>query len=307
MHPLPAMKLPRDFRGPRKIFQIWVTRMCDKSCFGCTQGSNLAGRFDFITPDQFDEACLSMEGYPGVIAMFGGNPCLHPHFHELCDIMRKRIPFNQRGIWTNKLLGKGKVCRHTFNPAMSNFNLHLDTAAAEEFRQDWPEAIHLKGLTHDCRHSPPWVAIRDVISDEDVMWEKIGTCDINQRWSAMIGVFRGQLRGWFCEIAGAQSILHQEDPDYPDTGLVVKPGWWRQGMEMFEPQIRKHCPECGIPLRAVGTLAVNGEKEQVSETHANIFRPKRKGRPVEIVRELHQLGGTVAHATDYLANYKAGP
>ena len=301
----PKMLLPKDLRGPRKIFQIWVTCACDKACFGCTQGSNLAGKPTFITPEQFEAACLSMEDYPGVVAMFGGNPCIHPQFEELCDIARRLIPYKRRGIWTNKLLGKGAVCRRTFNPAMSNFNLHLDREAAEEFKRDWPEATQLKGLDHDCRHSPPFVAIKDVIQDEAEMWSRIETCDINQKWSAMIGVFRGNLRGWFCEIAGAQSMLHQNDPNYPDTGSHVFPGWWKQGMYVFEPQIRKHCPECGIPLRGLGSLATHGDKEQVSVTHLGVYTPKKKGRMVELVTDVEQLNGTVAHATDYLANYKA--
>lgn len=356
---LKRMKLPKDKRGPRGIFQIWVTRACDKSCFGCTQGSNLAGRPGMITPEQFETACLSMAGYFGVVAMFGGNPCIHPQFEELCAIARRHIPYKHRGIWTNALLGKGKVCRETFNPAASNFNVHLDKKAAAEFRRDWPEAARsgLKGLDHDCSHSPPYVAMKDVLRtgcaacsgegavcdppieeqerqaqhelelgmpgprwltkkpcsecnssgevyDEELAWELISNCDINQRWSAMIGVFRGELRGWFCEVAGAQSMLHQHEPNYPDTGVPISPGWWRQGMKLFEPQIHKHCHECGVPLRGRGTLAVHGSREQVSHTHLGIYRPKIKGREVEIVVSREQLAGTVPHVTDYLANYK---
>ena len=62
------------------VLQIWITRSCDKSCFGCTQGSNLKGPFAKITLDQFDDACASLHGYFGVIGMFGGNPAVHPQF-----------------------------------------------------------------------------------------------------------------------------------------------------------------------------------------------------------------------------------
>ena len=34
------------------ILQIWVTRACDKACFGCTQGSNLGGKPGMITVEQ---------------------------------------------------------------------------------------------------------------------------------------------------------------------------------------------------------------------------------------------------------------
>jgi len=238
--------------------------------------------------------------------MFGGNPCIHPKFEELCEIARKHIPYRYRGIWTNNLLGKGKICRQTFNPNASNFNLHLDQKAAEEFRRDWPETRkHLKGLDHDCGHSPVFTAMKDLpdISSEE-MWEMISKCDINQKWSAMIGVFRGELRGWFCEIAGAQSILHQDDPSYPDTGLKIEPGWWLKNLDDFQLQIMKHCPECGVPLRALGQKATQGCKEQVSLTHLSIARPKRKDVTVEQISSRADLGSKVPHVTDYLANYK---
>jgi len=135
------MKLPRDFREPMRILQIWVTRACDQACFGCTQGSNLAGKPGLITPEQFERACQSMVDYPGIVAMFGGNPCMHPQFETLCDIHRQYIVFSRRGIWTNNLLGHGDVCRRTFNPRCSNFNLHLNREAATEFARDWPEAV----------------------------------------------------------------------------------------------------------------------------------------------------------------------
>lgn len=316
---LSKMKYPRDFRGPRRIFQIWVTRACDKSCFGCTQGSNLAGKPGMITPEQYEEAVKSMKGYPGVIAMFGGNPCIHPEFEKLCEIARRLIPYKQRGIWTNNLLGKGRVCRDTFNPAMSNFNVHLDQEAAEEFRRDWPETRKmLKGLDHDSSHSPIFTAMKDLDSlrfsdgsirdnTEENRWELISSCDINQKWSAMIGVFRGSLRGWFCEIAGSQSMLHQHEPDYPDTGIKLFPGWWNLPPENFHQQVRKHCHECGVPLRGKGQLATHGTKEQVSLTHLSVYQPKKKDRTVEVVSTQTQLDGSVPHVTDYLANYKYQP
>jgi len=59
---------------------------------------------------------------------------------------------------------------------------------------------------------------------DDERWGLIGNCDINQYWSAIICVFRGELRGYFCEIAGAQAILHENEPSYPDLGASVVPG-----------------------------------------------------------------------------------
>jgi hypothetical protein len=286
------------------ILQIWVTRACDKACFNCTQGSNLGGKPGMVTPDQYREAVASLEGYFGIVGMFGGNPAMHPQFDELCQILRESwVPMNQRGLWCNHPRGKGSICRKTFSPKYSNLNVHLDQEAATEFARDWPEAApYVKGLDGDSRHSPVYVAIQDVIDDEAERWRLIADCDINKYWSAMIGVFRGELRAWFCEIAGAQAMLHQHDTDYPDTGLPVTPGWWRQGIEAYREQITYHCHRCGVPLRGHGDLAIGGKTEQVSKTHADIYKPKVRGREVQVVTDIEQLGDRLGKATDYLEN-----
>lgn len=298
----PGIRRPGKYR--QGVIQIWITRACDKSCYGCTQGSNLGGKLSFITLEQFEQACLSLKDYFGVVGVFGGNPALHPDFEELCRIMRIIIPYERRGIWSNHPKGNGKIMRETFNPSISNLNVHLDKCAYDEFKRDWPECTPV-GLSIDSRHSPPYVAIKDVIHDEYTMWNMIKNCDINIHWSAMIGVFRGQLRGYFCEIAGSQAMLHQHEENYPDTGLEVNEDWWKYPIEYYSNQIKKHCVECGIPLKGYGELAQNNDieaKEQVSKTHESIFITKKKDRRVELVMVKEQLGKSLYRVTDYLSN-----
>lgn len=394
----PGTRRPGKYR--EGVIQIWVTRHCDKSCYGCTQGSNLRynmvtqanftdGREpikfqQFITPEQFEQAVISLKGYYGVVGVFGGNPAIHPNFEELCNIIKKHIPFEQRGIWSNNpiTITNARLMKETFNPAVSNLNVHLDPIAYQLFREGWPQS-HPVGLHEDSRHSPPYVAMRDVvlencsyclgtgkdpvtdlaltndnctvckgtgkISDDDKIWELISNCDINKHWSAMIGVFRGELRAWFCEIAGAQAMLHQHEPDYPDTGTPIvltteqakeytlegihqwrfKPiedgvditpewfanrseekwlKWWELPMQSFTHQVRKHCFDCGIPLRGYGELAQSTSPEsveQISFTHYKVFNPKRKDRSVTMVTDLQQLGTErLQNITKYLQNSK---
>lgn len=301
--------VPPSQRRPGKpeqgVIQIGVTRLCDKSCYGCTQGSNFKGNSGFITLDQFEQACQSLENYFGVVGVFGGNPCLHPQFPVLCDILSQYIPFHRRGLWANKLFGNGEACRRTFNPSVSNLNVHLDEEAYNEFRRDWPECRPF-GLRQESRHSPPYVAIKDLIEDEEEQWNRIVNCDINKHWSAIIVVFRGELRGYFCEIAGAQAVLHQHEEDYPDLGVrIEKDGkdWWNQPMMSYFRQAEYHCLRCGVPLRGHGELAQTGTgPEQVTKTHANIAKPKQEKREVQIVTSLEQLGKPVSKMTDYLGN-----
>lgn len=345
----------KPYRGG--VIQVHVTRACDKACFGCTQGSNLAGKTEFITVENFERAVLSLRVYWGVIGVFGGNPATSPHFAEYCAIMRKHVPGDQRGIWCNNpvTLENAREMRRTFDPSISNLNVHLDQRAHDLFKDGWPECNPV-GLHTDSRHSPPFVAMKDVmqristpvddktagvclhangkttsdletlphdtgsqeykcrcvkVPDESRIWELISRCDINQHWSAMVGQFRGQLRAWFCEVVGAQAMLHQDEPDYPDTGTKIpetyEHPWWQLPMQSFAAQVRKHCFDCGVPLRGYGELACADETgiEQTSETHAGVYRPKRRGRLVERVTELAQLEvGKLQRTTDYLGNSK---
>jgi len=285
------------------IVQIWVTRNCDKSCFGCTQGSNLRGRKDYITVEQFRTAVESLKDYFGVVGVFGGNPALHPQFEELCEILKELIPFKRRGLWCNNPLGKGKVMQATFNPMHSNLNVHLDQQAFDEFKRDWPESRPF-GLHEDSRHSPPWVHMDDVGINEETRWNLISNCDINKYWSAMIGVFRGGLRAWFCEIAGSQSINCQDLPDYPDTGLEVEKGWWKKGILEYQDQIKTHCQACGIPLRGYGELAQSQDgTERTSKFYLPIYQPKDSKRNVMVVESLKELQSqSLSAVTDYLGN-----
>jgi organic radical activating enzyme len=286
------------------VMQIHTTRACDKTCFGCTQGSNLGGKPVMITVEEFETAVLSLKGYFGVVGVFGGNPAMHPKFDELCAVLRRHVPLEQRGLWCNHPKGKGDICKETFNPAVSNLNVHQDRAAYDEFARDWPQCKpFLKGLDTDSRHTPPFVAMSDVIPDESERWQLIADCDINKNWSAMICTVPGHgLRAYFCEIAAAQAMLHAGDPAWPDTGLEVTPGWWKQPMHAFAAQVRLHCHACGIPLRRFGQLANGGDFEEVSDTHAAIFTTKTRGRRVELITVGNVGGRTLPRSTDYIEN-----
>jgi hypothetical protein len=304
------MKSPRDERPSWRggVLQIAITRACDMACTHCTQGSQLRGPFTYMLPEQFEEACKSLcasDGIPpywGVVGVFGGNPCIHPEFEEICRIMRHYIPFDQRGLWSNNLLGHGKTCRKTFNPDVSNLNVHMNSEAYEEMLRDWP-LCEPKGLYEDSRHSPTMVAMQDLgdMTDEE-RWELIADCDVNQRWSACVGVIRGELRGFFCEIAFAQASLHERDPGYPNLGSTIQPGWWNRPMEAFKNQVRFHCFGCGHPLRGPGDSATKGQTEQVSATHAGIYKLKRPGgKQIQLITKRSELGAPVTAATQYLS------
>ncbi len=294
------MKAPGDKRPTwmNGIIQVHITRACDLSCVACTQGSNLGGKPVMITLDNFEQAVISLKDYFGVVGIFGGNPTMHPEFAKICGILTKHIPKERRGLWSNNLRGYGEICRMTFNPAVSNLNVHTNREAFHEMKRDWPECNPI-GL-YDSRHSPPYVSMRDLgYTDEQIVY-LINNCDINQLWSAMICQVNGNLRAYFCEIAGAQAMLHGDD----STGHHVDMNWWRKPISDFENQIEKHCFDCGVPLRGKGDLAVTGKVEFVSKTHLPIYKLKKSDRTLIVVDRKEQLGGNVGRATDYINNGK---
>ena len=96
-------------------------------------------------------------------------------------------------------------------------------------------------------------------------------------------------------------------------GLVGRGHWWQQPMHVFAGQVRKHCHECSVPLRGHGELAMAdliqhelhdeyGPREQVSETHKGVYKPKRKDRRVELVTLREQLGEPLGSVTRYIQN-----
>jgi hypothetical protein len=308
---VPSQKRPCWLGG---IIQIHVGRACDKSCVHCSQGSDLAGKLSFLTPDEFEAAVRSLgfggpvqDQYFGVCGTFGGNPALSPHFGEYCEILRGLVPLRQRGLWCNHPRGKGNLMRITYWPGHSNLNCHLDREAYDEFARDWEESIpFLKGHDKDSIHSSPWVAMKDVEPDESKRWDMIASCDVNQFWSALVGKVPGRgLRAYMCELQYAQAAIHataSDAADWPDTGLEATPGWWKRPIGDFEAQVRLHCHACGLPMRREGRAAVGDPSAAIeyTATHAAIARPKTRNRPVEFVT----IGGAVERpdrpSTEYL-------
>ena len=285
------------------VLQIWITRGCDLSCFGCTQASNLGGKPGRITLDQFEQAVKSLEGYFGVVGIFGGNPALHPQFNEMCEILRAHFPREQCGLWCNHPRGKMEAIKQTFNPATSNINVHLVREAYDEFVTGWPELIpYMKGLdpswpeaeafrgkeyehrVGDARHSPPYIAMQDLDqlpfpdgsvrpNTEENRWELIAGCDINKQWSAMICVFRDQLRGFFCEIAGARRCC-------TSTSLSTLTRAWRSPQAGGVDRCRTSPPRPGYTaMRAVSLSAVMGNWLSAVRRRRSVSRIRMSSSP----------------------------
>lgn len=238
-------------RGPRNmhIICIDVTNKCDLACSNCTRLLENQTGFWEMTPDNFRKALQSLKGYWGVIAMIGGNPCMHRDFAELCRIFREEVPNKmQRGLWTNNYFKHREVVEETFG----TFNLNSHGAErAEKDLFDLHKKVQAAGALAwtyggNSDHSPILTAVKDLYAEPE-MWERIAGCDINREWSASIVQNNGELRAYFCEVAASFDLARGQD-----HGMPVTEGWWQKHIVDFGDQIRRFCPSCGVPARQKG-------------------------------------------------------
>jgi hypothetical protein len=262
------MKAPYE----KGVIQIDVTNACDiYHCSNCTRMLQHHKNKFYMSVKNFRIAVESLREYPGVVGMFGGNPCVHPAFESLCDIMREVMPDkSRRGLWTNRIFYHGEIVRRTFG--YQNLNVHQSAVAIAEIQAAMP-GRKIWGTDSPSMHAPILVAIKDIIPDKAARRSVIETCDINLKWSGCITQLphvNNELRCYFCEVAAAFDHVYQED-----NGLPVTYGWWRRPIADYEHQIERWCNSCGVPLRMNGHLDVD-ITDDYSATHAGLFGSKRR-------------------------------
>ena len=178
--------------------------------------------------DTVRKAIDSLEGFPGRIGLMGGEPAVHPQFREICQIYKDMIPNRrQRELWTSGYRWNEykDIILDVFDTDRISYNDHTQ---------------------FDGKHQPLMVAAKDVIDDEELMWELIDDCWVQKQWSASItpkGAF-------FCEIAAAMSHLYGEEGP---QGWPIEKGWWNKNPDQFGDQVKKACPNCSaaVPLPKV--------------------------------------------------------
>jgi organic radical activating enzyme len=238
-------------RGPRNmhIICIDVTNKCDLACSNCTRLLENQDHFWEITPENWRLALRSLKGYWGVIAMIGGNPCMHKNFAELCQIFEEEIPNKlQRGLWTNNYFKHRELCEKTFGTF--NLNSHGEQRAEQGLTELATSARSNGGVawnyTGHSDHAPLLTAVKDLYPEEE-MWDRIANCDINREWSASIVQNKGELRAYFCEVAASFDLARGTD-----NGIPLTEGWWNKHITDFSDQIKLFCPGCGVPAKQKG-------------------------------------------------------
>jgi hypothetical protein len=243
------MKAPTEKKND--TIQIEVTRSCNLySCSNCTRLLPFRQDTLHMSVDVFRQALRSLKGWRGIRGVFGGNPCSHPKFADLMQVLVEEVPDQrQRGIWTNNLMKHGSLVRDVFYPlGRFNLNAHADGAAAAEIDRWLPGKLIPTSRDRASWHSPILLDWRDMGLSESEWVAARETCDINQTWSAAILERDGQPFAYFCEVGGALDGMRGEN-----HGIPAVEGWWRRGMDGFGDQVAQCCDRgCGVPLRRLG-------------------------------------------------------
>ena len=227
-----------------QVITIDITNKCDLACSNCMKLLENQDALWEMTADNFRLAVRSLEGFPGTIAMIGGNPAMHRNFEELCNILAEEVPNkNQRYLGVNNIFKHGELAKRVFG--VLNLNPHGTQGGANSL-----ESLRSRGWYHEghSSHSPLLTAGKDLF-DEEEMWDRISKCEINHYWSATIVQNKGKLRAYFCEVAAAFDLARGTD-----HGIEPVPGWWRRNISEFEDQDALFCPGCGVPAKLRGHL-----------------------------------------------------
>lgn len=236
-----------------RVIQIEITNGCVLACANCTRHVGHHRKPFMMTPEFFEKACLSLEGFPGRVGIMGGEPTMHPQFSEILAIYRRLIPKPQREFWTT-----GWRWSPLYGELLETFE---------------PELIHYNDHTQETgRHQPLLVAIDEVIADVGLREELIDDCWVQRQWSASItpkGAF-------FCEVAASLHHLF----DGPD-GWPVEPGWWKRIPADYRSQVEFACSKCSaaIPMETLSDARGGRDRSVDVVSPGNLERLRAAGSP----------------------------
>lgn len=277
--------------GRNRIIQVVVTRNCDIfNCSNCTQLLPFRKDTREMSLECLEMALQSVADWPGVVACFGGNPCTHSKFEEVCRLWREIIPDqSHRGLWTNDLRGHGAIVKETFWPRGTfNLNVHGESEAAQYMRE-WLPNVPIWGETVSS-HGGMLLDYRDYgLSEEE--WVRLRErCPIMLNWSGAIYERDGLPHAYPCEVMGALDGVRKES-----NGILAEPGWWKKSWAEFGGMERL-CVGCGVPLNTRGHL----DSERVYDISPS-WSEAVQDRSGSVMTSLHESMQDKTHElTDYI-------
>lgn len=230
------MRSPKDM----KIIQIDITNVCPHSCSNCTRFCGHHKKPFFMDFDTFRNAVDSLEDYPGMVGMIGGEPTIHPEFEKFAKYLRDsrlgcgnrltiiREPLRNMLPYMQQNLQKLETRLGLWSSLNEGYYKHF-----EVINDTFPTQF-LNDHDNACIHQALLMPRKELGIPDDEWIKKRDACWIQNTWSATItpkGAF-------FCEVAGALDMLF----DGPG-GWKVEPNWWKRTPAEFGEQL-KWCERC---------------------------------------------------------------
>ncbi len=244
------------------VIQIDITNACTKRCANCTRFCGHQVKPFFMDFETFKTAVASMEGFPGIVGIMGGEPTIHPeferfalHFAEAFGTGRDHHPMlapNANFI--------GHITANAFNFSIGGSNQRgLFSSISRKYYAHFELIQEVFGLQCLNDHASPsqhttLMCTRKELGIGDEDWFRLrDDCWVQKHWSAGItpkGAF-------FCEVAASMDMTFGGP-----GGWKVEPGWWKRTPADFADQLH-WCERCSACL-PVPKRNANDETDDVS-------------------------------------------
>lgn len=278
-----------------KNIQIEMTNACVHSCSNCTRFCGHHKSPFFMEWETFKNAVDSLENWPRMIGIMGGEPTLHPQFDRFVE-----YAFEQHPMFYN--IGGGKKPFQSLSKYMVDSNaiknvplnrlrgLGLWSSVCNTYYTHY-ERIQdsfifqcINDHTAVSRHQP-WLMTRKEFGIPDEEWIPIRD---NCWWQKSLNSPCITPKGaFFCEVAGAMDILF----DGPG-GWKVEKDWWKRGPDDYKDQLH-WCEMCSGALINFDRDA-NEERDDVYPVMYEMLKktgsPKLKKEGAIIVHEYNDKG-----------------
>jgi hypothetical protein len=190
--------------------------------------------------EAIEQALIAYKDFPNRIGCIGGEPQLHSHFKEVCELYRKYFPKEKLGLLTS------------INPATSKYKDDIEqTFGFVAFNEHNEEQLKV------CQHQPFTLASIDMVENEDLLKALQEDCWFRKNWCGSVN----HLGAYHCEIAMGIAQLSGFQ------GWPVKDKWWER--DWHEQQ--HLCALCGacVPM---DRQVLGNKKQKISETFLEILR-----------------------------------
>ncbi len=224
--------------------QIEITNACPRHCSNCTRHCPHIREPFYMDADTFERAVRSMDGYPGMLGIQGGEPTLHPHFADLLDVYTRlwqpghgevdwgRRPIEDFGGYVADQLSDTLNRRGLWSATGPGYYKHF-----EAIQDTFPYQC-LNDHANPAKHAPLLVTRKELgISDADWLRYR-DRCWVQRQWSSSITP-----KGCFpCEIMASLDMLYDGPGGWP-----IEPGWWKRQSADFGAML-DWCEQCGACL-----------------------------------------------------------